>query len=406
MKPLPGNHPTVGFLPGWRYNDRVRARSLALAAISTIAAFGACGHAHPPLLDDHTPDGDAGTDFSFDSGEGVPKCEFVQPDGSVCGCTDVPLLTDAPTIYFVLDRSGSMNDQGKWQTVRTVVAQVVTSIGPRATFAAAIFPAPSSQLSCAPGVEVMTPRAGDRPAGTAGKTTTALLNATNVPAYGGTPTAATLAGLAGRLQNLAGPTRTFVILATDGGPNCDSRLACDISTCIANVESAAGCAPGVPPNCCDPSEYGPEECLDADATVAAVSTLHAAGVDTYVVGVPGSGPYADLLDKLATAGNTARAASPLYYRVDSADQAAFLSAISQIAAKIVASCTLPLSAAPPDPNEVNVFVDEQPVPKDPVNGWTLDGATITLQGATCTAVTSGSALDVRVIVGCPTVAPR
>jgi hypothetical protein len=252
----------------------------------------------------------------------------------------------------------------------------------------------------------MTPRVGDRPAGTAGKATNALLNDTNVPAYGGTPTAATLVGLTNRLEGLAVSSRTFVILATDGGPNCNANATCDVSTCIANIESAPGCSPGVAPNCCDTSDYGAGDCLDGDPTIAAVSALHAAGVDTYVIGVPGSGSYSDLLDRLAAAGNTARAASPLYYRVDSTDQAAFLTALSQVAAKIIASCTLPLSAAPPDPNEVNVFLDEKPVPKDPVNGWTLDGATITLQGATCDAVTNGSVLDVRVIVGCPTVAPK
>jgi hypothetical protein len=379
---------------------------LAFLAIATIAALGACGHPHPPLIADFQSDGGGSNDFSLDSGQGVPKCQFVQADGTICGCTDVPLVTDAPTLYFVLDRSGSMNDQNKWTTVRTVVAQVITAIGPRASFAAAVFPSPLSNFSCAAGVEVMTPRSGDAPAGQPGITTTSLLAATNMQALGGTPTAATLAGLKGRLAALATASRTYVILATDGGPNCNSTLTCDLATCIPNIESSDGCTPTAPPNCCDPTQYGPEECLDGDAAVDAVTQLHGAGIDTYVVGVPGSGPYSAILDKLATAGNTARTASPLYYRVDSADQGAFLAAISEIAAKIVASCTLPLSAPPPDPNQVNVFVDEKPVPKDPVNGWTLDGSTITLQGTTCADVLSGSALDVRVIVGCPTVGPR
>jgi hypothetical protein len=385
----------------------VRKRSFAFAAIATVAAFGACGHPHPPLVGDFNFDaGGPSDDFSTDSGQGVPSCALVQPDGSICGCTDVPLVSPAPTLYFVLDRSGSMSDSNKWQTVRAVVAQVITSIGPRANFAAAVFPASSSSDSCAPGVEVMAPRSGDRPAGTPGISTNALLTATSVPAYGGTPTAATLAALKGRLTNLAGASRVYVILATDGGPNCDTAITCDVSTCIANIESASGCAPGVAPNCCDPSLYGPGDCLDGNAAVAAVTALHAAGIDTYVVGVPGSGPYSNVLDELASAGNTARATSPYYYRVDSADQGAFLATISEIAAKIIASCTLPLSAPPADPTQVNVFVDEKPVPKDPTNGWTLDGATITLQGTTCDNVLSGNALDVRVIVGCPTVAPR
>jgi hypothetical protein len=299
-----------------------------------------------------------------------------------------------------------MGEDGKWQTVRAVVAKVITALGARANFAAAVFPSPA-QDACAPGVEVMTPRAGDTPAGQAGYATAALLNATNVPASGGTPTAATLTALRGRLQNLGAAARTFVILATDGGPNCDPAASCDVEGCIPNLEgNAPGCSPGVLPNCCDAQHFGPEQCLDSAAAVAAVKALHTAGIDTYVVGVPGSGPYAGVLDAIATAGNTARAASPLYYRVDSSDETAFLSAISEIAAKIVASCTLPLSGTPPDSSQVNVFIDETPIAKDAVNGWTLDGSTVTLHGATCDAVTSGSALDIRIIAGCPTVAPR
>ena len=137
-----------------------------------------------------------------------------------------------------------------------------------------------------------------------------------------------------------------------------------------------------------------------------MTELHAAGIDTYVVGVPGSGPYAAVLDALAKAGNTARPAEPFYFRVDTADEAALLAALSQIAAKIIATCTLPLGGVPADPNLVNVYIDEQPVAKDATNGWTLDGATVTLVGTTCAGVLSGSALDVRVIEGCPTVGPR
>jgi hypothetical protein len=129
-------------------------------------------------------------------------------------------------------------------------------------------------------------------------------------------------------------------------------------------------------------------------------------VDTYVVGVPGSGLYASVLDQLATAGGTARSGSTLYYRVDTADQTALLGALRQIAARIVASCTLPLGGPPPDPKLVNVYIDEQPVPSDPTNGWTLSGSTVTLVGTTCDRVLSGDALDIRVVSGCPTIGPK
>ena len=46
------------------------------------------------------------------------------------------------------------------------------------------------------------------------------------------------------------------------------------------------------------------------------------------------------------------------------------------------------------------------LPKDPVNGWKIEGPTVTLLGDACTKVLAGDILDVRIITGCPTVEPR
>jgi hypothetical protein len=370
-----------------------------------VALSSGCGVSHPPFAADPDPTPTRpGNTFDFDASTPVPDCTLVRPDGTVCGCTDLPIVVETPNLYFVLDRSGSMAENNKWTTVRNVVAQVVKSIGPRAAFGVAIFPSANID-GCAPGLEVLAPRRGDNPPGYAGKTTTAILDTTNVPASGGTPTSSTLRALTPRIGGLGG--KTAVILATDGGPNCNDNATCDVSTCIPNIESAsAGCSPAGPANCCDPQIYGPGSCLDGPATVTAVQSLHDQGVDTYVVGVPGSGPYASLLDQVATAGGTARAAEPLYFAVSTTDEAALLTALSEIAAKVIATCTLSLASPPADPGLVNVYLDQKPVPPDPVNGWTLDGATVTLVGDTCNRVMTGLVLDVRVVAGCPTVPPK
>jgi hypothetical protein len=191
-----------------------------------------------------------------------------------------------------------------------------------------------------------------------------------------------------------------VILATDGGPNCDANAQCPIDSCIPNIENEVGCAPAGPTNCCASQ---PTMCLDTDPTLAAITALAAKGIPTYVVGVPGSAPYADVLDRMAQAGGTARATEPLYYAVDSTDQAALSTALGAIAAKITATCSLSLSAPPPDPTQVNVYLDGAVVPQDAANGWTLDGQTVTLVGNTCQRVMAGDALSLRVVAGCPTV---
>jgi hypothetical protein len=380
---------------------------LVLSIGFAFATVVACGDQSPPLIKDPaTKDAQAATDVGF--GELPPPTCNAGPDLGVCACTEIGLLTDAPNLYFVLDRSGSMADGSKWSTVRLVVSQVMKSLGPRANFGVAIFPNPNSNDACATGLQVMSTRPGDAPAGTQGPTTSAMIAATSTQPEGGTPTAATLNALVPTLSAL--PGRTFVILATDGGPNCNASATCTSATCIANIENVQGCPTNGAPNCCDPKTsndpLAPQGCLDEQPTVDAVTAIGKIGVPTYVIGVPGSAPYASLLDKLAIAGGTARADEPLYYRVDTNDQAALGAALVQIAAKLTATCTLTLADPPPDPTHVNVYFDNQPVPADPINGWTLSGSTVTLVGDACQKVMSGAILNVRVVAGCPTVLPN
>lgn len=381
----------------------VRSRLLpcVVAGAVGLTFTGACSSDRPPVSDQYFQAPDATVGFNADGGE--QQCQQSLVDGGPCGCLEISLLTDQPNLYFVLDRSGSMLDSNKWGTVRQVVADVVQKIGPRAKFGVAVFSDPTGN-GCTPGKEVMPVRVGDSPAGTPGTTTSLVIATTNVAANGGTPTAASITALTPNILGL--PGRTFVILATDGGPNCNSSAMCDANSCIANIEDAGGCPAGGPPNCCAGSSDAALNCLDAQPTLDAITTLKQANVPVYVIGIPGSAPYATLLDEMASAGGTARASEPKYYSVDTTDSAALEDALSQVAAKITASCSFPLSPPPQDPSLLNVYFDDVVVPKDPENGWSYDGSTLTLLGSACDEVTSGKVLNLRVIAGCPTVVPR
>ena len=351
-----------------------------------------------------------GRDASTDSGgqvfqgtDPVPLSCNLGPDGGVCACDDEPLLGDPPNLYFILDRSGSMATDGKWSTIALVVERLFVQLGPRAVVGVTVFPNPHDTDTCTAGLEVFPPARGDAPAGRAGSTETQLIEVLGrIGPNGGTPTAATLEAITPRLRAL--PGKTYVILATDGGPNCNAAASCDYTQCELNIENAAASCPAAGPhNCCaDPSYGDGTSCLDADPTLAAVAAIAKSGIPVYVVGVPGSAPYATLLDQLAQAGNTARATEPNYFAVDTADVAAFTDAIFSIAAEITGTCTLTLDAVPPDPMQVNVFLDEQVVPATGADGWTLDGQTVTLLGQSCAKVKAGQVLDVRVVAGCPT----
>ena len=201
------------------------------------------------------------------------------------------------------------------------------------------------------------------------------------------------------------PQATFAILATDGGPNCDrGALLPGVDDCTSNMDAVPGCPVGGPPNCCDPTTgLGGIGCLDGAQAAKAVTALRSAGVETFVMGIPGSAPYAAVLDQLAIAGGGARSSEPFYYRVDTADTSALEASLAQIAAQATSSCSFTLTRLPVNPNEVNVYVGGSLVPRDGPDGWSLQGTKLTLEGATCESIQTGKALSVRVIEGCPTV---
>jgi hypothetical protein len=317
-----------------------------------------CGEpTHPGELPDIVNEGGS-TFFVNDASPSTPTCNL---GGNVCACVDEPLLGEPPNLYFVLDRSGSMNDSGKWGTVVNVLTQVVLQLGPRVNVGVAVFPDPAGGPdTCATGIPVVNLSPGDARSGQLGPTATQILTELGrVGAAGGTPTAATLTALLPLLKTF--PGKTYVILATDGGPNCNGSAACGAAQCELDIESTSGC--NTTTNCCA-GPGGNLDCLDADPTTSAVQTLAASGFPVYVVGIPGSAPYATLLDTLAQVGGTARdptGAGPQYYNVATTDEPAFQAALFQVAAKVAGSCTLTLDAVPPNPSLVNVFLDEQPL---------------------------------------------
>ena len=383
--------------------------ALAAAAVAPLLVALGCGSDRPPPAGETSfappAAGTSGGGFG-EAGAAPPGCG-TKDDGSFCDCIDVPLFGEPPNIYFVLDRSGSMSEGGKWDQVRVTVARILRSLGPRASFGATIFPGGTTAngSACGPGVEVMSVMPGDPPSsGVDGPTTRTLLDATRVVPIGGPPTATTLQAVLPRVKAL--PGKTFVILATDGGPNCNANASCSHTTCMPNIENAPGCPSVGPINCCNPPEGFRENCLDAAPTISAVAALTSAGVPTFVIGIPGSAPYGALLDDLAVAGGTAQATSPKYYRVDTTSSDQLLATLKKVAAKIVATCEFKLASAPADANAVNVYLDDVVLPREPVDGWKLEGDTVTLLGKACERVLAGDVLDVRIIAGCPTIEPR
>lgn len=338
-------------------------------------------------------------------------------EAGLCGSQEIPAITDPPNLYFVVDRSASMSETlpgsaySKYENARIAISVMLRAVGHRVRYGAAVFPPAADGNGCTPGTEVFATTNGDPPTyaamGENGPILTTLLHVLgNLVPEGGTPTAATLHSLEPTIVGLSGK-KTYVILMTDGAPNCNVDLTCGPDACIPNIEhgsfSGTNCDESF--NCCDPKkvgEVGIGYCVDADATEAAVAEYEAAGVDTYVLGMPGSEAYADVLGRLATAGNTARPGSTPYYAV--ADTNQLSDALRTIGAHVAITCDLPLAHAPTDPNLVNVYFDDQLVASSDKNGWSYTGEkSIQFTGDACTTLSSGNVLNVQVLEGCPTV---
>jgi len=374
--------------------------------VASVLALGCAPGERPPpgTYQDHAPT-DGGTSLIDSGGRAC---------GEFCGETFLTEVTTPKNLYFVIDRSGSMaapmpdSPFNRSETARGVLVNLLRTIGHRVSYGAAAFPTTANPDDCSPGGQVFPPARGQLPPCEGGDDP--LLDdfrerLETLAPLGGTPTAATLRKLRPDLVALEG--ETTVVLVTDGAPNCNVDEVCGTDSCTHNIEGATlgGRVCDAAFNCCDPSIFGETagaHCVDDDATEAAVLALAEDGIPTYVVGMPGAEPYADLLGRLAVAGGTARPEGVPYYAT--ADSAQLRDALYAIGTGVAIRCSIELDAPPADPGLVNVYFDGEVVASDPENGWTWDGeATIVVTGEACERLESGSVLDARAVFGCDTV---
>jgi hypothetical protein len=351
--------------------------------VAGLGALACSSRAHPPPLLDDTPVHDGGSGIGGSGGGGCVDDAVAPPlpdAQGLCGNTFLPATSDPPNVYFVIDRSGSMQEvvdgRVKYDAVAAASVALVRRLGAQINVGAAVFPGPivNPDDGCATGDQVFPTRPGDalQPGACSvdGAVTRGFSRSISVASgdglIGGTPTAATLARLLPTLAAL--PGKTAVILATDGGPNCNPAAMCDENKCIPNIERYPSCTAGV--NCCGPSLGGPASCLDDVATLAAVAALAQRGIKTYVIGIPGSAPYATLLDDLARAGGTARPAGSggaAYYGVDRLTELDGI--LGAIGSTVVLSCHLHLETPAKEMSLVNVYLDRQLVQYGAPDGW-------------------------------------
>jgi len=299
-------------------------------------------------------------------GDGGPPGEFDPPaDAQVCDQT-VPITvsqtTKIPDMLLVVDKSGSMGDplggggQSKMDVMKQAMQLVLPGESANIHFGLAIYP---TDNQCAAGTAIVPILPNNA------NNVVQQINA--VQPGGSTPSYKALDEARAYYASIqANPDGRFVLLATDGLPNCNGADAQNPSN---------------------------------DLTLAAARALLQAGIKVFVIGF-GDVSAADpaFLTQLAQAGGTGD-----FFAANSPQQ--LQAALSQISGTVTqASCSFELQSRPQDDTKIAVTLDGQQVPRDPSHGtgWDYDPATntITFYGSTCDQIQQGTGSNVGVDYGC------
>lgn len=292
---------------------------------------------------------------------------------SVCEVVQLVTNPQVPDMMIVLDRSGSMEEGGRWQPSVSAVRKLTTDLQARIRFGLALFPESEDfnfmtsstnggftisiggGSSCAPG-SVVVP--------------IAEMNAAPIDMQldmtrpsGGTPTAETLMKLVADYAEMEPapdmqPHPKFVLLVTDGAPTCPAGRGEDTNQ------------------------------ADIDASYAAIEALAERGVKTFVIGydtaTPGNEMLAEVLDGFAQRGGTG---DQQHRPVE--DEASLTAALESITATI-SSCSFTLDKAPERADYVLVTLDGAQLNLDDPNGWRMaDERTVEIVGEACNTFKSG-----------------
>jgi Mg-chelatase subunit ChlD len=303
------------------------------------------------------------------AGSGMAVMPNTPTEDMNCGLRAINLERRPADIMVVLDRSGSMLEMvmvngaavPKWGEAVSALDTVLMRTQGQVSWGLKMFPM-GGMCGVPDGADV----------GVALNNHGMILASINAtPAgmdSGSTPTRDAVTKAAAVLQASPSTNAKYLLVATDGEPNCG----------VSNRSRS-----------------------DAMGAVAAVTAANAAGIPSFIVGVATSGSGADAtLNMLATAGGRPRNDVTKYYPVTSRDELA--GALDAIATQI-ASCTFPLNPPPPAPENVAVDVDGKRIERDATQktGWNYgsDNKSIVFHGDTCETLKTGSK-DVKIIYGC------
>ena len=315
--------------------------------------------------------GGGGNPGSGSGGPGLPA------GGGTCETQVVQSGRVAPDILIVLDRSLSMRMDGvnRWDPSVAGLKAITSMLQDRVSFGLMTFPGGPPRgdrdtMTCDPGMSQVAVGRNNA---------AAIAQALDSTAPGGrTPTAPTLKAASALIDmtRMTDPDSKvapqYVLLVTDGAPNC----------------SNPGGGPGG-------AGFGSGEPAAVDASVAEIEAMTKKGIRTFVLGydTQNDQQLKAALDRMAVAGGTG---DTTHRPIE--DQATLVSEFRKIT-EVALTCEFVLDRPVSNKKYVKVLLDGKQLNVDQPNGWTLSGdrMTVTLQGSTCNAIKDdGHVLSVTV----------
>jgi hypothetical protein len=327
------------------------------------------------------------------AGGGTP---FVLPDAAIvyedaiddslpatgevnCGSVQSKLEKKPADLLLVLDRSSSMTRgmdssnncavgsttcSQRWQTITTSLGKVLSSSESGLNWGLKFFSSPATGTGGRGGTTTSScyVSAGVEVAVGPGNATKIASSIDAAGTASSTPTRAAIDAAVAYLKSVNDGNSKYILLATDGEPNC-------------------------------PSESSGTSTTDLPATITAVQNAASAGYKVFVIGV---GPEAANLTSLAQAGGTEK-----FYSALSPDDLS--NALASIVTTVVAGCTYELPSTPATPEAVGVFIDKSVIPKDDAEGWGYEAGsntTITIRGSYCDDLKNGKKTQVEIFLPC------
>jgi len=313
-----------------------------------------------------------------------------QGGGASCASIERPTSNLLPDILLLQDASNSMNNDitdqlcanpgcgatSKWSVMTAAIKQVVAETESEVNWGLKLFPDTSActvNNGVAVGVGAMNSAA------IAAAITARTDAAGNVVNGGQTPTRTAENAAATYLGGLTDPNHKFIVLATDGLPNCP--------------------ASGSPQN------------DDTNGAVTAVTAARNAGFSTFVVGIALTGGTADsALNMMASAGGYPQLGqSTQYYPVTSTAQ---FETVLRSLVSMANSCTFNVPAPPTTDGttsradiavKVTAGGNVGDIPQDASVGWTYTNASMTsieFHGVPCDQWKAGSITSVTIVFHC------